>query len=228
MQLAVNAKSGAARLWIVSDGNVEIGPVRTELLVRGVVHGRVPPDCHVRVAGSDAWRPVARVREVAGVLGQPGSVADFQRAAAGFRSARDEREVLFMLLHGAINATRATRGLVHRLRPPIDFLVTSYAHGGLEGSLGQVVHAEDPAYKLARIGQRLCGSPGDGLAERLVATRLGDEHLAGVVMAPVPFGMELPPMLELARDDRRFRAADVDELSKLSTLAIARLDELLG
>ncbi|HEX6764309.1 MAG TPA: DUF4339 domain-containing protein, partial [Polyangiaceae bacterium] len=82
MQLAVNTKSGSARLWVVSNGDVEVGPVRTELLVRGVRHGRVPPDCRVRAAGSDDWRPVDHVREVAGALGQPGSVADFQRAAS--------------------------------------------------------------------------------------------------------------------------------------------------
>jgi hypothetical protein len=228
MQLAVNQKPGSSRLWMVSNGDVEIGPVRTELLVRGVSHGRVPRDCRVRDAASSDWRPVESVREVAGALGQPGSVADFRRAASGFANARDEREVLLLLLHGAVAATRATSGLVHRLRPPIDFLVTSYAHGGLDGSLGQVVHGHDPAYTLARQGQRLNGAPGDGLAERLVATRLGDEHLAGVVMVPVTFGTELLAMLELGRDDRRFRAGDVDELSKLSTLAIARLDELLG
>jgi hypothetical protein len=228
MQLAVNTKTGGARLWVVSNGEVEIGPVRTELLVRGVRHGRVPLECRVRDATSNDWRPVEGVREVAGVLGQPGSVADFQRAAAGFRHAEDERDVLLMLLHGAVNSTRATRGLIHRLRPPIDFLVTSYAHGGLEGSLGQVVHAQDPAYKCARNGQTLSGAPSDGLAERLVAARLGDEALAGIVMVPVTFGTELLAMLELGREDRRFRENDADELCKLATLAIARLDELLG
>jgi hypothetical protein len=182
----------------------------------------------VREAGSNDWRPVDAVREVAGELGQPGSVADFQRAAACFQSASDEREVLLMLLHGAVNATRATRGLVHRLRPPIDFLVTSYAHGGLEGSLGQVVHAHDPAYTIARGGHSLSGAPGDGLAERVIAARLGDEALAGVVMVPVTFGTELLAMLELGREDRRFRVNDADELIKLATLAIDRLDELLG
>src|SRR4029077_19598143 len=102
MQLSVNSKSGTAPLWVVSNGSVEIGPVRTELLVRGVRHGRVPHDCHVREARSDEWRSVDQVREVAGLLGQPGSVADFQRAASGFREAKDEREVLLMLLQGAM------------------------------------------------------------------------------------------------------------------------------
>lgn len=228
MQLSVNSKPGTAPLWVVSDGNVEVGPVRTELLVRGFRHGRVPPDCHVRQARSDEWRPVDQVREVAGLLGQPGSVVDFQRAASGFGDAKDEREVLLVLLQGAMQATRASRGLIHRLRPPIDFLVTSYAQGGLDGSLGQVVHAQDPVYRLARNGQTLGGAPSDGKAERLVAARLGDERLAGVVMVPVTFGTELLAMLELGREDRRFRASDVDELSRLATLCISRLEELLG
>jgi hypothetical protein len=47
-------------------------------------------------------------------------------------------------------------------------------------------------------------------------------------MVPVTFGTELLAMLELGRKERRFRVSDVDELSRLSTLAIARLDELLG
>jgi hypothetical protein len=62
----------------------------------------------------------------------------------------------------------------------------------------------------------------------VIAARLGDEALAGVVMVPVTFGTELLAMLELGREDRRFRVNDADELIKLATLAIDRLDELLG
>ena len=94
--------------------------------------------------------------------------------------------------------------------------------------MGHVVHGHDPAYTLARSGQRINGAPSDGLAERIVGERLGGNPLSGVVMVPVTFGTELLAMLELGRDDRRFRAGDVDELSKLATLAINRLEELLG
>lgn len=226
MQLVLHAKTSPAALWIVSNGEVTIGPVRTELLLRGIRHGRVPPDCQVRAAGSDEWRPLEALREVAALHGNAGSVGDFQRAAAEIAAARDEREVLLLLLHGAAAATRATRGLIHRQRLPVDLPVTSYSFGGLEESLGNVISYQDPAYGQALSGQFLLGAPSDGLAERIVAARLGDPTLAGIAMIPVTHGTELAAMLELGRDDRGFRLSDADALSRLATLAIARLEEL--
>ena len=226
MQLVLHAKMSPAALWVVSNGEVTIGPVRTELLLRGIRHGRVPADCQVRAAGSDEWRPLDALREVAALRGQAGSVGDFQRAASELANARDEQEVLLLLLHGAAAATRATRGLVHRQRPPVRLPVTSYCFGGLEESLGGVISYQDPAYTLALNGQTLAGTPDDGLAARIVAERLGDTGLAGVLMVPVTHGTELAAMLELGRADRVFRLSDVDALSRLATLAIARLEEL--
>lgn len=226
MQLVLHAKTNPAALWIVSNGEVTIGPVRTELLLRGIRHGRVPADCQVRAAGSDEWRPLEALREVAALHGNAGSVGDFQRAAAEIAEARDEREVLLMLLHGAAAATRATRGLIHRQRVPVDLPVTSYCLGGLEESLGNVISYQDPAYAQALNGQPLLGAPSDGLAERLVAARLGDPTLAGIAMIPVTHGTELAAMLELGREDRGFRLSDADALSRLATLAIARLEEI--
>jgi hypothetical protein len=227
MQLVLNARTNTGGLWVVSNGEVTIGPVRTELLLRGIRHGRVPLDCHVRAAGSDEWRPLAAMREVAALRGQTGSVGDFQRAAAEIANAKDENEVLLVLLHGAAAATRATRGLVHRKRPPLELPVTSYSFGGLEESLGAVISYQDPAYLAALNGQALLGAPSDGVAERLVAERLGDPELAGVAMIPVTYGTELAAMLELGREDRGFRLSDSDALCRLCTLAIARLEELL-
>ncbi len=227
MQLLLHAKTNPAALWVVSNGEVTIGPVRTELLLRGIRHGRVPADCQVRAAGSDEWRPLEALREVAALHGQAGSVGDFQRAAAEIAGARDEREVLLLLLHGAAAATRATRGLIHRQRPPVRLPVTSYCTSGLEESLGTVISYQDPAYTLALNGQPLLGAPSDGLCERIVAERLGDEGMAGVAMVPISHGTELAAMLELGRDDRGFRLGDADALCRLATLAVARLEELL-
>jgi hypothetical protein len=226
MQLVLHAKTSPAALWIVSNGEVTIGPVRTELLLRGIRHGRVPADCQVRAAGSDEWRPLEAMREVAALHGNAGSVGDFQRAAAEIAEARDEREVFLLLLHGAALATRATCGLVHRQRVPVDLPVTSYCIGGLEEDLGSVISYQDPAYALALNGQPLLGSPSDGMPERLVAERLGDATLAGIAMIPVTHGTELAAMLELGRADRCFRLSDADALARLATLAIARLEEL--
>jgi hypothetical protein len=226
MQLVLHAKTNPAALWVVSNGEVTIGPVRTELLLRGIRHGRVPLDCQVRAAGSDEWRPLVSLREVMALQGHAGSVGDFQRAAARISRAQDEQEVLLLLLHGAAAATRATRGLVHRQRPPVRLPVTSYCFGGLEESLGDVLSYQDPAYTMALSGQPLAGAPTEGVAERLVAERLGKPDLAGILMVPVTHGTELAAMLELGREDRAFRLGDVDALSRLATLAIAKLEEL--
>ncbi len=226
MQLGLHAKTNSAALWVVSNGDVTIGPVRTELLLRGIRHGRVPLDCQVRAAGSDEWRPLVSLREVTAMQGHAGSVNDFQRAAAEISRARDEQEVLLLLLHGAVTATRATCGLVHRQRPPVRLPVTSYCFGGLDDRLGTVISYQDPAYALALNGQTLAGSPAGGLAEELVAERLGNPELAGVLMVPVTHGTELAAMLELGRSERGFRLDDVDALSRLATLAIAKLEEL--
>jgi hypothetical protein len=228
MQLSVHAKTSTVPLWVVSNGEVTIGPVRTELLMRGIRHGRVPLDCRVRATGSEEWRELSQLREFAALSGQAGAVGDFQKAAAEVARARDEGDVLACLLGGAATATRATRGLVHAERAPLSLLVTSYALGGLEEALGQVLSPHDPAYTLAKNGQRLAGTPKDGTAERLVAQRLGSVRLAGVVMIPITYGTELTAMLELGREDRGFRQSDADGLSRLCTLAIARLEELLS
>jgi len=227
MQLSVHTKTSSVPLWVVSNGEVTIGPVRTELLIRGIRHGRVPLDCRVREVSSEEWRDLQQLREVAALTGQAGSIGDFQRAAAEIATARDEREVFANLLSGAAQATRATRGLLHAERAPVPLPVTSYALSGCENALGQVISAHDPAFALAKNGQRLSGAPSDGTAERLVAERLGGGPLAGVVMVPLTFGTELAAMLELGREERGFRQSDADGLSRLATLAIARLEEFL-
>lgn len=227
MQLFVHSRASSAALWIVSDGDNTVGPIRTELLLRGVKHGRVPSDCHVREVGSDEWRRLDQVREIAGLNGQGGSVQDFELAARDLVEARDEREVLLLLLHGAATATRAECGLLHRFRSPVGLPVTSYAYGDTDSALGRVLSPQDPAFLQAQSGQCLRGAPSDGIAEQLVAERLLDPELAGIVMVPVTFGTELVAMLELGRRDRGFRLNDCDALSRLATLAIARLEDLL-
>ncbi len=228
MQLVVNGRASAVPLWVVSNGEVTIGPVRTELLLRGIRHGRVPADCQVRAAGSDQWRPLSQLREVAALNGLPGSIQAFQLAAAEIAEAPDEQEVLMSLLHGAATATCAARGLIHRVRAPIGLPVTSYALGGLDEELGTVIPSHDPSYSLARAGQTLIGSPDGGPAERVVGGRLGCGALKGILMVPVSYGTEVAALLELGREGRPFRLDDVDQLSRLCTLAIARLEDLVG
>ncbi|MBK6517959.1 MAG: DUF4339 domain-containing protein [Polyangiaceae bacterium] len=55
--------------WYVTDGLNAVGPVRRDLLVRGVEAGRVPLDTFIRHEGWKVWRPLADFAEPSG----PGS-----------------------------------------------------------------------------------------------------------------------------------------------------------
>src|SRR3954469_23844628 len=58
-----SAPKGAPE-WLVCNGGVTVGPVRTDLLLRGVIHGRVPSSAWVRQTGWQNWRELGRIREV--------------------------------------------------------------------------------------------------------------------------------------------------------------------
>src|SRR3954470_21812305 len=57
-------RSSAPPQWLVSNGNVTVGPVGTDLLLRGVLHGRVPSTSLVRQPSWPHWREVGKIREV--------------------------------------------------------------------------------------------------------------------------------------------------------------------
>src|SRR5690349_12176781 len=52
-------------LWFVSNGETTVGPVSTNLLLRGIAADRVPNDCMVRERSWRDWRALDSVREVA-------------------------------------------------------------------------------------------------------------------------------------------------------------------
>jgi hypothetical protein len=51
--------------WVTQGGQQPIGPVSTELVVRGIAAGRVPLDSFVCEVGGTAWSPVRDVRHFA-------------------------------------------------------------------------------------------------------------------------------------------------------------------
>lgn len=64
-----HAVGGSAQDWYVaSEGSDPIGPVSTDLLIRGFAAGRVPSDALVCPVGDSRWRPV---REVVANIDQP-------------------------------------------------------------------------------------------------------------------------------------------------------------
>src|SRR5881394_1553185 len=50
--------------WLVTNGDTTVGPVHTELLLRGYMGGRIPLHCQVREVSWRAWRPLEQIREI--------------------------------------------------------------------------------------------------------------------------------------------------------------------
>ncbi|HEY0466721.1 MAG TPA: hypothetical protein VGC79_21085, partial [Polyangiaceae bacterium] len=104
-----------------------VGPVRTDLLLRGVIHGRVPSSAWVRQTGWQNWRELGRIREVSALARvlerrvdefspEPSNLHEGAEAVA---QAVDAGEALLLALHAAAQATSATVGLAHRIREPL-------------------------------------------------------------------------------------------------------------
>jgi hypothetical protein len=206
-----------------------VGPVHTELLVRGVEEGRIPRDCLVKEVRSDTWRTLDQVREVRALRAESSKppLRGFARARKSLEAASDFGEAFLFMLHGAVRATRSCIGLLHRTRDPLNLPITSCVVGAAEERLGEVVANSDPVIACARRGELVLGAPSDGPVERLIAQRLApDLPLCGVAMVPVLEGTELLAFLELGRLEHPYRQSDGQALQRLGALTANRLEEL--
>ena len=225
------SKSEDGALWYVTNGEAVVGPVATDLLLRGITSARIPNDCMVAQENWGSWRALHQIRELSRVARRftweeeaelcPGVPEEFVKRA------RDAGEALLFAMHAAVVATRATAGLVHRVREPFVGLVTSSARGpGIDEQLGQVVPKFDPAFSLAVEGEMLVGrlAEGSGQPERAIARRFSScpGALQGVAMVPVFDGGMLLAMIELARADHPFRAEDAAVLRKIAAIVCAK------
>jgi hypothetical protein len=225
-------RKASSELWFVTDGVRTIGPVRTELLLRGVLHGRVPSDCMVRAAGWNTWRALDQIREVsvfkrriARLDAQEFFPLNLREAAQNLPLAVDAGEILLFGLHLAMQATGAHSGAVHRVRLPLLLPITSYIAGVDAECLGNVIPAFDAAYQAAKHERHLFGRVEDGNAQRIVAQRLsGNGNVTSVAMVPLFVHGALHAMLELGRNDHCFRRADADELRAFAVQVAARLE----
>jgi hypothetical protein len=214
-------------VWYVSDGARVVGPVATELLLRGIAHRRIPSDCMVRQESWSSWRGLHQIREVARlgrtplwapvlqIEADPQADAESKRLADIVAQSPDLGEALLYALHAAVKATGQPRlGLV-----------TSAAHGeGLEKSLGQLLRLEDPALLLARSGQPAFGPPGAGPLERSIASRLAVDTSGpgGIAMVPILQDGSLLAMIELGRPDHLFRRGDCGALEEVARWVMRR------
>lgn len=213
--------------WLLTNGYTTIGPVPTELLLRGYLGGRIPEHCQVRELSWSSWRPLDGIREIGGLrrrMAHGTASPSFHDAAQTLPVTRDAGELLALALQTAALALAADAGLVHRYRSPLALPVTSAAVGVPATCLGEVLPSHDPSYLRALSGMGLCGSPEHGVAERLVAQRLQPHGLlASVAMAPVIAGGRLVALLELGRADHAFRRGDGEDLAEFAAQVARRI-----
>ncbi len=214
--------------WLVTNGDTTVGPVHTELLLRGYMGGRIPAHCLVREVRWGEWRPLDGIREIGSLkrrLARDGSPLNLRDASRGLPATRDLGELLTWALHMAALALGANAGLVHRYRSPLDLPVTSAVFGVPAEKLGDVLPRDDPSYLLALRGRSLCGNPRHGLVERTLAERLQhDAPLVSVSMTPVFVSGSLVAMLELGRADHDFRSDDADDLAEFAADLAGRVN----
>ncbi|HET7541402.1 MAG TPA: hypothetical protein VFK05_16110 [Polyangiaceae bacterium] len=220
------APTGAPE-WLVCNAGVTVGPVRTDLLLRGVIHGRVPSSAWVRQTGWQNWRELRQIREVSALIRvldrrvddaapDPASLLEGAETVA---RATDAGEALLIALHAAALATSSAVGLVHRVRQPLLLPTLSCVFEAPSERLGEVLPWFDPALALARAGQVqiLSGSGERGGVEQTVAARLSPGGpLSGIAILPIMVEGQLCAMLELGRSDHPFRTNDSAELANFA------------
>lgn len=220
------ASDGAPR-WLVTNGDTTVGPVHTELLLRGYLGGRIPLHCHVREVRWGAWRPLLGIREIKGLqrrLDRDEAPLGLRDAAQRLPTTRDVGELLTAALQLAALALDANAGLLHRYRSPLALPIASAAVGVPSERLGEVLAATDPSYLLALRGKSLCGKPEHGTAERLIAERLQhDGPLTSVAMTPVIASGRLVAVLELGRTQHGFRVDDAGDLAEFAAQVARRI-----
>jgi hypothetical protein len=213
--------------WLVTNGDTTVGPVHTELLLRGYMGGRIPEHCRVREVRWGSWRPLEGIREIGSLkrrLARDAAPLNLRDASHCLPVTRDVGELLTLALQLAALALDANAGLIHRYRRPLTLPVTSAVFGVPAERLGEVLAASDPSYLLALRGKGLCGSPRHGLTERILAERLQhDGPLASVAMTPVIAAGRLVAVLELGRTGHVFRADDADDLAEFAAQVARRI-----
>lgn len=224
---ASGLSSDSSPRWLVTNGSTTVGPVHTELLLRGYMGGRIPDHCHVREVRWGHWRPLDGIREIGSLkrrLARDSAPLALREAAQSLPATGDVGELLAYALQLAALVTDANAGLLHRYRAPLALPVASAVFGVPAERLGEVLAESDPSYLLALRGKGFCGNPRYGLTERLVAERLQhDAPLASVAMAPIICQGRLLAMLELGRTGHVFRADDADDLAEFAVQVARRL-----
>lgn len=227
--------------WYVTNGNAIVGPVNTNLLLRGISFGKVHDECFIAQYSWSNWREQKYIREVRSLRRWQHSQKfspEIEPIKQAMRAPRFDGSILEAIERGdavltkalelAIVTTKASVGLVHQPRPPHVGLVTSWAHGpGMGVNLGDVVPWHDEARSVAS-ERALVGHPDRDLWARASARRLStriNRRVTGVALVAVSFG-SAQGMIELGRYDHCFRQSDIAVLEDLSNSIVMRLRQL--
>lgn len=141
-------------------------------------------------------------------------------------AARTLEDALLLTLSTAVAASKGDAGLLHRDRPELGAVVTTYAHGpNAETLLGSRLDQDDPSLLAAANGRTVLGEPQLGDAGRYIAGRLapclGPVH--GVAMVPIVVFGKLLGVLELGRTLTPFRAREIARVEDVVEALAARI-----
>jgi hypothetical protein len=214
-------------LWYVTNGDLTVGPVVTDLLMRGVEYGRVPEDCHVR-AFRGAWRALTSVREIAainsGVGMQPPSEDQLAEWTRPLERIRDEHELCHMTTWLTLAATGAESAMFHYRDRYTQSLVTRSIQGATTNDrLGFALSQYDLVLRAAQRGRPVVGAP-EAPTEEALALRFSEttDGIGAVAMIPIFVGDTLTAMLELARPGHVFRHGDLKRAELIVQRALHR------
>jgi hypothetical protein len=214
-------------IWYVTNGEVTVGPVFTDLLIRGVEHGRVPEYCRVS-ADHGRWRPLDAVREIAVRMRPATHAANAIQAAQERERAlgriRDDDELLHHVTGVAMFVTGAESGMLHLRDRSRQSFTTRAVLGPMPAwCLGQTLPETDPVVRSARLGRPVVGPP-YGPAEDALAIRFASSAggVCGAAMVPIFLGNSLAAMLELSRPGHAFRRGDLRRAERAAQRALGR------
>jgi hypothetical protein len=212
-------------IWYVTNGEITVGPVLTNLLMRGVDAGRVPEYCRVS-ADHGHWRKLETVREIAARKRRAGSMPDaaeaFRELARPPENIRDDEELSHQVTRVAMIVTRAESGMLHlRNRHERSFSTRAVLGPMPADRLSEALPEADLLVRCARLGRPVMGPPygpaEDALALRFAASAGG---VGGAAMLPIFVGSSLMAMLELSRPGHAFRRVDLQRAERVVQRAL--------
>ncbi|HVU00457.1 MAG TPA: hypothetical protein VHE30_01850 [Polyangiaceae bacterium] len=232
-----------APLWFVSNGEVTVGPVVTNLLKRGVAEGAIPDQCSV-CPTEGTWRGLGAVREIAAMhrrnrprlmVPDPEEIAEVELESV---LCRDRDDVYHHFTRTAMLVTGAESAMFHAREPGVRTLVTRAALGSISDRvLDQELPGDDLVLRSACMGRPIFGSlfgtaedgffgssfglPGDVLAQRFESA---GADVGGAAMVPVFVGRSLRGMLELSRPGHAFRRDDLQRAERIAQRALHQQD----